>query len=170
MNETNEYYLYYKKLIQLSLEEPVEDVPEYKWLYESYPHIAESIKLRRETKKLKKKIKSSENGSERIQKRIEMFAIKEKLRMANINKNLFGENKLQNRFNRRFKFETSKQKTYQLKKRVNATFKNAHIILRSKERKIRRFLRKKLPPIIPNLGSLDISEKCLDVKEWTKKF
>jgi hypothetical protein len=170
MNETNEYYLYYKKLIQLSLEEPVEDVPEYKSLYESYPHIAESIKLRRETKKLKKKIKSSENGSERIQKRIEMFAIKEKLRMANINKNLFGENKLQNRFNRRFKFETSKQKTYQLKKRVNATFKNAHIILRSKERKIRRFLRKKLPPIIPNLGSLDISEKCLDVKEWTKKF
>ena len=156
--------------MQLSLEETVEDVPEYKLLYESYPHVAESIKLRRESKKLKKKIKSSKNGSERIQRRIEMFAIKEKLRMENINKNLFGENKLQTRFDRRFKFETSKQKTYQLKKRVNDTFKNAHINLRSKEQKIRMFLRRKLPPVIPNLGSRDISEKCLDVKEWTKKL
>jgi len=170
MKEKNDYYLFYSKLMQLSLEETVEDVPEYKSLYESYPHIAESIKLRRETKKLKKKIKSSENGSERIHKRIEMFAIKEKLRMENINKNLFGENKLQTRFDRRFKFETSKQKIYQVKKRVNATFKNAHINLRSKERKIRRFLLGKLPPVIPNLGSLDISEKYLDVKEWIEKF
>ena len=170
MKERNDYYLFYSKLMQLSLEETVEDVPEYKSLYEGYPHSAESIKLRRETKKLKKKIKSLENGSERIQKRIEMFGIKEKLRMENINKNLFGENKLQTRFDRRFKFETSKQKTYQLKKRVNDTFKNAHINLRSKEQKIRMFLRRKLPPVIPNLGSRDISEKCLDVKEWTKKL
>ena len=103
-------------------------------------------------------------------KKIEMFTIKEKLRMENNNKNLFGENKIQTRFDRRFKFETSKQKIYQLKKIVNVTFKNAHTNLRSKERKIQRFLRRKLPPVIPNLGSLDISEKCLDVKEWTQKF
>ena len=90
--------------------------------------------------------------------------------MGNINKNLFGENKIQTRFDRRFKFETSKEKTYQFNKRVNTTLKNVQINIRSKEQKVRMIIRRKLPPVIPNLGSLDISEKCLDVKEWTKKF
>jgi hypothetical protein len=168
MNEKNDYYLFYKKLIRMSLEETIEDTHEYKALYEHYPHITQSIRLRREKERLKN-INSLDKGSARLHNKSQLFEIKEQLEREKIFKRLLGESKQEKMFNLRFKFENKKERVSSLIRTYNTTRKKMHGNLRSFNQSINRFLHRKLPPTIFDLGSLDMNEKGLAVREWIIK-
>lgn len=173
MNEKNDYYLFYKKLILLSLEEIVEDTREYKALYERYPHITKTIKLRREEERLKQKISSLDKGSARLHTKRQMFRIKEQLEREKILKRLFGENQKEKMFKKRLTFEKTKEYVSSLNSSLNRTYSHTlrkmHGNLRLRNQSISRFIRSKLPPTIFDLGSLDVNEKGLVVREWIMK-
>lgn len=173
MNDKKDYYLFYKELILMSLEEIVEDTREYKALYERYPHIAKSIKLRREEEKLKQKINSLDKGSARLHTKRKMFGIKEQLEREKILKRLFGENKQEKMFKTRLSFENTKEHVSKLNTSLNRTYNNTLRKMRGRLRLLNqnknRFLRSKLPPTIFDLGSLDVNEKGLVVREWIMK-
>jgi len=107
MNKQKDYYYFFKKLTLMSLEEAIENTPEYNALYERYPHITKSIKLRREKERLKK-INSLKKGSARLYNKRQMLEIKEHLEREKIFKRLYGENKQEKMFNRRLTFENTK--------------------------------------------------------------
>lgn len=173
MNEKNDYFLFYKKLILMSLEETVEDTREYKALYERYPHITKSIKLRREEERLKQKINSLDKESARLHTKRLMFGIKKQLEREKILKRLFGENKQEKMFNTRLSFEKTKKHISSLNSSLHRTYSNTlrkmHGNLRLFKQSINRFIHSKLPPTIFDLGSLDVNEKGLVVREWIIK-
>jgi hypothetical protein len=72
----------------MSLEEAIEDTPDYKALYEHYHNITKSIKLRREEERLT--INSLDKGSARLYNKTQMLEIKEHLEREKIFKLLFG--------------------------------------------------------------------------------
>jgi len=141
MRKKNEYYPYYEKLMEMSLEDPAEETAEYKILAERYPHLAESIRLRREKRRLKERLRSAANGSTRFQIKREIFRIERKLVQESTQKRLHGE-------------------TMQ-----EAIFK-AFSIMATSRRSLRRLVLRKLPPTVFDLRSLDTAEKGLAVREW----
>jgi hypothetical protein len=168
MNEKNDYYFFFKKLTRMSLEETIEDTHEYKALYEHYPHITKSIRLKREKERLKK-IKPFDKGSARLNNKRQMLEIKEQLEREKILKRLFGENKQEKMFNIRFIFENAKERVSSLNRRYNTRTRKMHANLRSFNQSINRLLHRKLPPTLFDLGSLDVNEKGLAVREWVLK-
>lgn len=169
MNDESDYYFFFKKLIQMSLEETIEDTLEYKALYEHYPHITISIRLRREKERLKQKINSLDKGSARLHNTRQMFEVKEQLGREKILKRLFGENKQEKMFNIRFTFENAKERVSSLNRSYHTKLRKMHGNLRSFNQSINRFLHRKLPPTVFDLGSLDVNEKGLAVREWITK-
>jgi len=91
------------------------------------------------------------------------------LEREKILKRLFGENKQEKMFNIRFTFENTKEHVSSLNRTYNTKLRKMHGNLRSFNQSINRFLRRKLPPTIFDLGSLDVSEKGLAVREWITK-
>jgi hypothetical protein len=168
MKEKKDYYLFFKKLTLMSLEESVEDTHEYKALYEHYPHITKSIMLKRERERLKQKINSMDKGSARLHTKRQMFEIKEQLKREKILKRLFGENKQETKFNTRLLFENTKKRASSLNSSLNRTYNTTlskvHVNLRIFNQSINRFIHRKLPPTTFNLGSLDVNEKGLAVR------
>jgi hypothetical protein len=156
----------------MSLEETIEDTPEYKALYEHYPHITKSIRLRREKKRLKK-LNSLDKGSVRLYHKRQMLEIKEHLDREKTFKRLFGENKQEKIFNRRFKFENIKENVSSLNSSLNRTFNNTikkiYGNLRSFNQRKSRLLHRNLLPTLFDLRSLDVNEKGLAVREWIYK-
>jgi hypothetical protein len=154
MNNNINCYFCFKKLITKSLDETIEDTFEYKTLYNSYPHLARSIKLTREKNKLLQKLESLK-GSARVRERGKMFAIDARLRRTNVLKRLFGENKPETKYKVRFTFE-----------RLQKTSKESVFSL---SRSIDRHLRRTLPPQLFDLQSLDMIEKGSALKEWIQR-
>lgn len=166
MNKRNDYYSYYKKLIRMSFEETIEDTNDYNALYEGYPHLAESIRLERVKRRLRQERKYLEKRSARLRNKQKINAIGTRLIRENILKRLYGENKKEIMFKIRFKFETSKERVSLLKGMGHTILHKGYLGLRSFDRTIWRLLRRSLPPVIFDLGSLDMTEKGLAVRAW----
>ena len=168
MNKQKECYFFFKKLIQMNLEEDIEDTPEYKALYEHYPHITKSIRLRREKERLKK-LNSLDKGSVRLYHKRQMLEIKEHLDREKTFKRLFGENKQEKIFNRRLTFENTKERISSLNRTFNTTLKKIHENLPLFNQRKSRLLHRNRLPTLFDLRSLDVNEKGLAVREWIYK-
>ncbi len=168
MNKQKDYYYFFKKLTLMSLEDAIEDTPEYRILYEHYPHITKSIKLRREKERLKK-IYSLKKGSARLYNKRQMLKIKEHLEREKIFKRLFGENKQEKMFNRRLTFENTKERVSSLNRTFNTSLKKIHGNLPLFNQCKNRLLHRNRLPTLFDLRSLDVNEKGLAVREWIYK-
>lgn len=168
MNKQKDYYYFFKKLTLMSLEEAIEDTPEYNALYERYPHITKSIKLRREKERLKK-INSLKKGFARLYNKRQMLEIKEHLEREKIFKRLFGENKQEKMFSIRLTFENTKERVSSLNRTLNTTIKKIYGNLRLFNQRKSRLLHRNRLPTLFDLRSLDVNEKGLAVREWIYK-
>lgn len=162
MKEREDYFPYYKKLVKMSLKEPIAEAPEYKILAERYPHLAKSIKLKREIRILKEKLRSLEERSVRFQIKREIKRIETKLKQENVQKRLHGESKQATFFNISFTIATFIE-------RISASASSARSILREAYIDIRSINRALFPPTVFDLRSLDTAENGLKVREWIKK-
>lgn len=163
MKEKTECYPYYEKLMKMKLEQSVEETTEYKVLAKRYPHLAESIRLKKEIGRLEKKQKSEKERSSRFQIRREMNATRAKLKKENILKRLHGESKQETIFHIHFIIGTSKEHISSLAMSGHMTLRKTYIGL---QKKLRRSMYRKLPPSIFDLKSLDTAEKGLALREW----
>ena len=169
MKEIADYYPYYEKLIKMSLEEPIAEAPEYKVLAERYPHLAESIKLKRKIRRLKEKLRSLKERSVRFHIKREISRIETKLKQENIQKRLHGESKQEAIFNISFTIATFKGRISSLASSAHNTLWKAYMDIRSIDRALHRLMYRKLPPSVFDLKSLDTAEKGLAVREWIQK-
>ncbi len=163
MKEKAKCYPYYKKLMKMKLEQSVIETTEYKVLAEHYPHLAESIRLKREMERLKGKLKSEKERSSRFQIKRELNATDAKLKKENLRKRLRGESKQEAVFRRHFIINTSKEHISSLVMSSRMTLRKTHRNLR---KKLRRFMYRTLPPSVFDLKSLDTAEKGLALREW----
>jgi hypothetical protein len=165
MKEKTECYPYYEKLMKMKLEQSVVETTEYTVLAKRYPHLTESIRLKREIEGLKNKLKTEKERSSRFQIKREMNATRAKLKRENILKLLHGESKQETIFHIHFIIDTSKE-------HISLLAMRGHMILlktyKSVQKKIRRSMYRKLPPTVLDLKSLDTTEKGLAVKEWVQ--
>lgn len=173
MEEIADYYPYYEKLLRMRLEERIAEAPEFKVLAKRYPHLAESIRLKREIEILKENLKSLKDMSKRFRIKREIISIKAKLKRENILKRLYAENKQEAYLYVRFKISISKERISSLVVKGRIAFRKVYIDLQKGFKSLRKALRElvhsKLPPTVFDLKSLDTAEKGLVVKEWVQK-
>lgn len=162
MRKRNAYYPYYEKLMEMSLEEPAEETAEYKILAERYPHLAESIRLRREKRRLKERLRSAANGSTRFQIKREIFRIERKLVQESTQKRLHGETMQEATFKAFSIMATSKRS-------ISSFAGSARNAIAKPYRGLRRLVLRNLPPTVFDLRSLDTAEKGLAVREWLQE-
>jgi hypothetical protein len=166
MKEKAECYPYYEKLMKMKLEQSVIETAEYKVLAEHYPHLAESIRLKREIGRLKEKLKSEKERSLRFQIKREINVTRTKLKQENMLKRLHGESKQETIFRTHFIINTSKEHISSLVMKSRMTLQKKHV---SVQKKLRRLMYRKLPPSVFDLKSLDTAEKGLALREWIQK-
>ncbi len=158
MNKTTNYYLYYERLMKMRLEKPVVEAPEYELLSKHYPHLAKSIKLKREIKRLKKKKRALKERRMKLRMEKEILDIKAKLKRENILKKLHGESRREAVFHIHFTTRSINRRILSFAKRIRgalgATDRNIHEVF--------------LSPVF-DLKSLDATERSLAVKEWLHK-
>jgi len=159
MKEKAECYPYYEKLMKVKLEQSATETTEYKALAEHYPHLAESIRLKREMERLKEKLKSEKERPSRFQIKREMNVTRAKLKQENMLKRLHGESKQEAIFRTHFIIGTSKEHISSLV----MTLRKAYT---SVQKKLRMLMYRRLPPSVFDLKSLDTAEKGLALREW----
>ena len=162
MNDQMNYYKHYEKLMKMKLEESIMETSEYHSFSESYPHIAESIRLRREMERLNNKLKSEKGISSKFKIKREISITKTKLRKNNLFKRIHRESKQEAIFQRKLKLGTTKMY-------VSSFTKKGYTTLGQSIRKLRRYMRKNLPPSLFNLRELDAAEKGLALREWLQE-
>jgi len=158
MKKRTNYYLYYERLMKMRLEEPVVEAPEYEALARRYPHLAESIKLKREIERLGEKRRNLKDRAIKLRKRKEILSIKAKLKRENILKQLHGESRREAFFRMHFVVGSVRERICSLTRRISVT-------LWKKDRNINKVL---LSPVF-DLKSLDVAERNLAVREWLHK-
>ena len=163
MKEKVECYPYYEKLMKMRFKQSVLETIEYKVLAEHYPHLAESIRLKREIERLKKRLKSEKERSSRFQIKREMNVTRAKLKKENMLKRLHGESKQEAIFRTHFIINTSKEHISSLAMKSRMTLRKTHM---SAHKKLRMLMYRKLPPSVFDLKSLDTTEKGLALREW----
>ncbi|NIU82180.1 MAG: hypothetical protein GWN17_01265, partial [Candidatus Korarchaeota archaeon] len=146
MKEKAEFNQYYKKLMKMKLEQSMVETTEYKVLAEHYPHLAESIKLKREIERLKEKLKSEKERSSRFQIKRELNVTGAKLKQENMLKRLHGESKQEAIFRTHFIIGTSKEHISSLV----MTLRKAYA---SVQKKLRMLMYRRLPPSVFDLKS-----------------
>ena len=163
VKEQMNYYRHYEKLMKMNLEQSIVKTSEYRSFFKIYPHITESIRLKREIERLTKKMKSEKERSAKIKIKKEINITKTKLRKNGLLKRLHGESKQEAKFQRTYKLSTSK-------KRVSSFFKKRYTQINKKIRNSRKknknSVYRHFPPTIFNLRELDVSEKGLALREW----
>ena len=131
--------------------------------HKRHPHLTECIRLQNRMKLLREQLKSEHELSARLEIKRRIGTTKMNLTRERIFKRLYGEGK--------------RSVASRVRSQINTWV--AHVqrgSLRLKklderiERKLRFFLHMKLPPSVFSLGSLDVSEKGLDTKEWIKNL
>lgn len=158
MKKRTNYYLYYERLMKIRLEKPMVEAPEYEVLSKRYPHLAESIKLKREITRLEKKRGAIKERTMKLQIRKEILAMKAKLKRENILKKLHGESRREAVFQIHFTIRSINERIFSLARRISVAFG-------ATDRKIHEML---LSPIF-DLKSLDAAERSLAVREWLHK-
>ncbi len=170
MNDARDSYTFFRKLLRLTREDAIEDTPEYQAFYQRFPHITTSIRLTRERDRLHQQIRSVEKGAARHHLNQDLFEINEQLARENLLKRLHGETRQETRFRIRLALEQTEERVSSLRSSVNRTYRAALNKMsgsrRSANQKINRFLRRTLPPTVFDLGSMDMQEKGLAVREW----
>ncbi|MFC1487384.1 hypothetical protein ACFLRN_06845 [Thermoproteota archaeon] len=163
MKEQMNYYKHYEKFMKMNLEQSIVKTSEYRDFVEIYPHITESIRLKREIERLTKKMKSEKERSGKIKIKKEINNSKTKLRKNDLFKRLHGESKQESKFQRTYKLSNSKM-------RVSSFIKKPYIIINNKlrnlQKKKKNSMYRHLPPTIFNLRELDVTEKGLVLREW----
>jgi hypothetical protein len=152
MKRKAKYDLYYEKFMRMKLERSIVETAEYRPFCRRYPHLAESIRLKREIGRLEKKLKSEKRSSLRLQIKREIDVTRAKLRKERILKRIHGESKQEAIFRKRAGINT-------LKSRLTHTLQkfSAHT---------RRVIHIDLPPSLHDLKSLERAETGLALREW----
>jgi len=166
MKRKTDYYPYYKKLTKMTLEKPPEEADEYKVLFQNYPCIAESIKLKTEMKRLNEKMKSVKDRPTKFQIKREMNKIKAMLKREGILKQLHGESKQEKVFKRRFRIDSMKE---HVSFSIMRTRKSLTKVSVNAQKRLRASAHRNLPPPIFDLNSLDMAEKGLALREWIRR-
>jgi hypothetical protein len=152
--------------MKMDLGQSVVDTFEFQSFSESYPHIAESIRLKRKIEKLTNIMKSKKHKGSEFKLKREIAETKSKLKKNNLLKRFHGESKQQAFFQRKFKRKRSKL-------RYSLLIKKFRIILtqpiKNFQTKLRISMHKNLPPSLFNLRELDVTEKGLVLREWLEE-
>jgi len=156
------YYMHYEKLMKMKLEQSIVKTSEYSSFSKIYPYIAESIRLKREIERLTNKLKTEKVRSTKFKIKREISITKTKLRKNNLFKRLHRESKQEAIFHRKLKLGTTKMY-------VSSFTKKGYTTLGQPIRKLRRSMRKNLPPSLFNLRELDATEKGLALREWLQE-
>jgi hypothetical protein len=159
MKEKAEFNLYYEKLMKMKLEQSMVETIEYKVLAEHYPHLVESIRLKREIERLKERLNSEKERSSRFQIKREMNVTRAKLKQENMLKRLHGESKQEAIFRTHFIIGTSKEHISSLVMTLRKAYKSV-------QKRLRMLMYRRLPPSVFDLKSLDTTEKGLALREW----
>ncbi len=163
MKEETNCYPQYKKLLKMKDEKPAAETKEYKILAQRHPHIAESIRLKDEMRRLKEGLNSTGERSTKLQMKREMNSIKAKLRREGIRKRLRGEDKQERLYHARFIVDSAKEKLSSMHKKSQATLETTHTKV---GRRLSTLKQQKLPPSLLDLRSLYLAEKNMALKEW----
>lgn len=160
------YYRQYEKIMKTGLEQSVTETIEFQNFSEIYPNIAESIRLKREIKRLSKMMKSENRKGSKFKMKKEITIAQSKLRKNKLLKRLNGESKQEASFQRKFKRNRSKMRYSLLMKKLWNSLSQR---VRKFQKKFERSMHKNLPPSLFNLRELDAAEKGIAVREWLQE-
>lgn len=166
MKDQLNHYKLYEKIMKTGLEQSVTETLEFQSFSESYPSIAESIRLERKIERLTKMMKSEKRTGSEFKIKKEIAITKSKLRKNNLLKRLHCEGKQEASFHRKFKRKHSKMRYSLLMKKF---WNRLGQPVRKLQRKLVRSMHKNLPPSLFNLRELDATEKGMAVKEWLQE-
>ncbi len=152
--------------MKMELDQSVVRTFEYQSLSKLYPHITESIRLKRKIERLSNEVKSEKNKSLEFKIKREITITKTKLRKNNLLKRLHGENKQEAIFHRKFKRNRSKIRFSLLMNKFGMILGRP---VKTFKMKIGKAIHKKLPPSLFNLKELDVAEKGLLLREWLQE-
>ena len=148
--------------MRLELEQSIVKTSEYGSFSSRFPYITESIKLKRQLKRLTNKLKTEKVRSTKFKIKREISITKTKLRKNDLLKRLHGESKQEAIFQRKLKLDTTKMRIKMLTKKGSTTSGQSI-------RKLRRLMHKNLPPTLFNLKELYAAEKGLALREWIRE-
>ena len=166
MKDRLEHYKHYERIMKMKLEQSVVETFEFQSFSERYPHIAESIRLKRKIEKLTNILKSENHKELEFKIKREIAVTKSKLRKNNLHKRLHGERKQEAIFQRKFKRYRSKMHYSMLIKKFRTILGQP---IRNFRTKLGRSIHKNLPPSLFNLRELDVTEKGLVLREWLEE-
>jgi len=166
MNVQMKHYKQYERIMKMELEQSIIKTSEYQNFFELYPHIAESIRLKRKIDRLTNMLKSETHKGSEFKIKREITVTKSKLKKNNLNKRLHGETKHEAIFQRKFNRNRSKMR-YSLFARKFRTILGQPI--RNFQMKLRMSMHKNLPPSLFNLREMDVTEKGLTLREWLQE-
>ena len=149
--------------MKMNLDQSIIKTSEYQSFIEIYPHIAESIRLKRDIERLTKRMKSEKERSTKTKIKKEINNSKTKLRKNGLLKRLQGESKQESKFLRTYKLSNSKMRVSSFIKKPYTKINNK---LRNLQKKNKNSMYRHLPPTIFNLRELDVTEKGLALREW----
>jgi len=158
-----EHYKHYERIMKMELEQSVVETFEFQSFSESYPHIAESIRLKRKIERLTNIVKCEKHNESEFKIKREIVVTKSKLRKNNLHKRLHGESNQEAVFQRKFKRNRSKIRYSLLMKKIRTILAQP---IRNFRTKLRRSMHKNIPPSLFNLRELDVIEKGLVLREW----
>ncbi|PVX27114.1 MAG: hypothetical protein CW716_03930 [Candidatus Bathyarchaeum sp.] len=163
MKEQLKHYRLYEKIMKTELEQPLEETVEFKIFSKIYPHIAESIRLKRKIKLLTNNLKSQDNKGSEFKIKREIAATKSKLQRNDLFKRLHGESKKEALFHIAYKRKLSKIRISVFMKKIRTRLGQP---LRKFQRKQGGTLHRNLPPTLFNLREMDMTEKGMVLREW----
>lgn len=166
MKESDKYYLCYEKLMKTAPEKPLAELSEYKDLLARYPHIAESIRLRREIEKLEEEARSAKDRSAILQLRRQINDLTAKLKRQDILKRLHGEGKQATDFWIRFSIGNLRLRLSSPVRKVCSSLQEK---LQEQSRRSRLARAERFPPSLFDLRSLDTADRSLALREWIEK-
>ena len=166
MKDQMKHYKHYERIMKMELEQSVIKTSEYQSFSEVYPHIAESIRLKRKIERLTNILKSEKYKGSKFKIKREISVTKSTLRKNNLLKRLHGESKQEAIFHRKFKRKTSKMRYSLFVKKCRKILGQP---IRNFQKKLRRSMHKNLPPTLFNLRELDVAENGLALREWLQE-
>lgn len=166
MDDQMKHYKQYERIMKMELEQSVIKTFEYQSFSELYPHIAESIRLKRKIERLTNMLKSEKHKGSEFKIKREITVTKSKLKKNNLYKHLHGETKHEAIFQRKFNRNRSKMRYSLLAKKFRTILGRP---IRNFQMKLRMSIHKNLPPSFFNLREMNVTEKGLALREWLQE-
>ncbi len=141
------------------------ETDEYKALAEHYPHVAESLNLKKEINELGRKLKSVKDRQTIFQMKKTLSETRKKLRRESMLKQLRGESKQQAIYHIRFILESVGESAFFSMRKCWQILRD---ICANAQRRMCRLVRMRTPPSILDLRSLDLTERGLVLREWVQ--